>query len=63
MKETGLSDSHKIIAIAFKTSFEKIKPRIISYRGYNNIDNNKVRENLWQRRIKNPAKHVRWSYL
>ena len=32
--ETGLSDFHKMIVSAMKTTFQKLKPRIAQYRDY-----------------------------
>ena len=37
--ETGLSDFYKMTATVMKTSYEKLKPRIINYRDYKNFCN------------------------
>ena len=37
--ETGLSDFHLLTVTKFKMSFQKCKPRIITYRNYKNYDN------------------------
>ena len=37
--ETGLSDFHKLTFTVLKTSFQKLKPRIIKYRDYKKFDN------------------------
>ena len=35
--ETGLSDFHRMVATVMKTSFERLKPRLINYRDYANL--------------------------
>ena len=42
--ETRLSDFHKIVVSAFKTSFKKQKPKIVTCRHYKRFDNEKFRE-------------------
>ena len=37
--ETGLSDCHKMIVSVMKSQYEKLKPKLISYRKYNNFSN------------------------
>ena len=37
--ETGLSDCHKMIVTVMKSQYEKLKPKLISYRKYNNFSN------------------------
>ena len=37
--ETGLSGFHSLTVTEFITSFQKCKPHIITYRDYNNFDN------------------------
>ena len=37
--ETGLSDCHKMILTVMKSQYEKLKPKLISYRKYNNFSN------------------------
>ena len=37
--ETGLSDFHKMVVSIIKTSFRKLKPKIINYRKYKNFSN------------------------
>ena len=44
--ETGLSDFHKMVFSVSKTSFEKQKPKIVTYRDYKRFDNEKFRESL-----------------
>ena len=44
--ETGLSDFHKMIVTVMKESFQKLKPRVISYRNYNSFSNQCYREDL-----------------
>ena len=44
--ETGLSDFHKMGVSVFKTSFKKQKPKIVIYRDYKRVDNEKFREIL-----------------
>ena len=38
--ETGLSDSNKMTVTVMKTTYEKLKPKIINYRDYKNFCNN-----------------------
>ena len=35
--ETGLSDFHKMTVTVMKTSFQKLKPRVIIYRDYDSF--------------------------
>ena len=55
--ETGLSDFHKMVVSIIKTSFRKLKPKIINYRKYKNFSNDISRdthlEELSQVRINN----------
>ena len=44
--ETGLSDFHKMVVNIMKTSFRKLKPKIINYRKYKNFSNDIFRDNL-----------------
>ena len=37
--ETGLSDFHMMIVTLMKTTYEKLKPRIVNYRDYKNVCN------------------------
>ena len=37
--ETGLSDFHRMILTVTKMTFQKLKPRVISYREYNHFNN------------------------
>ena len=39
MFETGLSDFHKLVVTAFKSTFPKSTPNIITYRNYKNFSN------------------------
>ena len=42
--ETGLSDFHKIIVSVMKTTFQKLKPRIVQYRHYTQFSNDYFRK-------------------
>ena len=44
--ETGLSDFHKMVVTVMKTTFQKLPPKITSYRDYKNFDNDIFRECL-----------------
>ena len=44
--ETGLSDFHKMTVTVMKTSFQKLKPRVIIYRDYDSFCNEVYRDNL-----------------
>ena len=44
--ETGLSDFHKMVVTIMKTSFRKLKPKIINYRKYKNFSNDIFRDSL-----------------
>ena len=44
--ETGLSDFHKMIDSVIKTTFQKLKPKIIHYRDYKDFSNESFRVNL-----------------
>ena len=44
--ETGLSDFHLLTVTEFKMSFQKCKPRIITYRNYKNYDNDVFRSEI-----------------
>ena len=44
--ETGLSDFHKMIVSVMKTTFQKLKPRIVQYRDYAQFSNDNFRKNL-----------------
>ena len=46
--ETGLSDFHRMIVSVMKTTFQKLPPKIKSYRDYKNFDNDIFREYLFQ---------------
>ena len=37
--ETGSSDFHRMVVTVMKTSFERLKPRVISYRDYKFFEN------------------------
>ena len=49
MIETGLSDFYKMTVTAMKTSYEKLKPRIINYRDYKNFCHDTFRQNLFEK--------------
>ena len=44
--ETGLSDFHRMVVTVVKTSFERLKPRVINYRDYKVFENQLFREDL-----------------
>ena len=44
--ETGLSDFHKMVVSVFKTSFNKQKPEVVTYRDYIRFDNEKFIDSL-----------------
>ena len=47
--ETGLSDFHKMTVTVMKTSYEKLKPRIINYKGYKNFCNETFQQILLEK--------------
>ena len=46
--ETGLSDIHKLVVTAMKTTYKKLQPKIINYRSYKYFNNESFREELIQ---------------
>ena len=44
--ETGLSDFHKMVITVMKTTFQRLKPKLIYYRDYSVFSNDKFREEL-----------------
>ena len=44
--ETGLSDFHKMTVSVMKTTFQKLKPKIVNYRDYSGFSNDDFRKNL-----------------
>ena len=44
--ETGLSDFHKMTATVIKAFFEKLQPRVMNYREYKYLKNNRFRTDL-----------------
>ena len=44
--ETGLFDFHKMTVTVMKTFFEKLQPRVVSYRDYKYFENNRFRTDL-----------------
>ena len=44
--ETGLSDFHLLTVTEFKMGFQKLKPKVIVHRAYNNFDNVKFRYDI-----------------
>ena len=44
--ETGLSDFHRMVVTVMKTSFERLKPRVINYRYYKSFEKKLFREEL-----------------
>ena len=49
--ETGLSDFHKMIVSVMKTTFQKLKPRIVQYRDYTQFSNDNFRKKLLEKVI------------
>ena len=47
--KTGLSDFHKMTVTVKKTTYEKLKPRIINYRDYQNFCNDTFRQILLEK--------------
>ena len=47
--ETGLSDFHKMIVSVMKTTFQKLKPRIVQYRDYTQFSNDNFRKKLLEK--------------
>ena len=43
--ETGLSDFHKMTVAIMKASFQRLQPRIISYKGYKHFQNKCLERN------------------
>ena len=44
MTETGLSEFYKMMGTIMKTTFRKLKPKIIFYRIYKQFSNNTFRD-------------------
>ena len=44
--ETGLSDFHKMTVSVMKTTFQKLKPKIVQYRDYTKFSNDEFRKKL-----------------
>ena len=44
--ETGLSHFHKIVITIIKTTFRKLKPKIICYRKYKHFSNDAFKDNF-----------------
>ena len=44
--ETGLSDSHKMVVTVMKTNLQKLEPKIINYRNYRYLSNDRFREKV-----------------
>ena len=47
--ETGLSDFHMMTVTFMKTTYEKLKPRIVNYRDYKNFCNDTFRQILLEK--------------
>ena len=47
--ETGLSDFYKMIVSVMKTTFQKLKPRIVQYRDYTHFSNDNFRKKLLEK--------------
>ena len=43
---TGLSDFHKMVVLVMKTTFQKLKPRIVQYKDYTQFSNDDFRKKL-----------------
>ena len=50
--ETGLSDCHKLVATIFRLTLIKLPPKVVKYRSYKNLDENKFCRDLDQILIK-----------
>ena len=48
VSKTGLSDFHLLTVTEFKTSFQKLQPKIINYRDYKSFDIEKFRSDIWK---------------
>ena len=46
VKETDLSDFHKMVVMVVKTSHRKIEPMVVNYRDYKSFSNVGFRESL-----------------
>ena len=46
VSEAGLSDCHKLITDFLKTNFSGLRPKVLSYRNYSNLDESKFLNNL-----------------
>ena len=44
--ETSLSDFYKITGTVMKTLFEKLQPRVVNYRDYKYLENNRFKSEL-----------------
>ena len=44
--ETGLSDFHRMVVTIMKAAFQRLLPKIKTYRNYNKFYNHKFRETL-----------------
>ena len=53
VNETGLSDVHRMVVTAMKTSFERLKSRVINYRDYKSFENKLFWEDLLYELSKN----------
>ena len=62
MVETGLSDSHRMVVAIMKISFQRLPPKLRTYRNYNKFYYHKFREilakglpftNTWKNDINN----------
>ena len=58
--ETGLSDFHRMVLTVMKTSFDRLKPRVINYRDYKSFENKLFREDLLYELSKNFRGECRW---
>ena len=55
------SDFHKMTITVIKTTFQKLKPRLIYYRDYSMFSNDKCREPLSQISMENMGRGFSWS--
>ena len=44
--ERGLSDLHEMTVTVMKTYFEKLQPRVVNYRDYKYLENDRFRTDL-----------------
>ena len=52
--ETGFSDFHHVVYTILKTTYDRLPPKVISYRCYRNFSEPQFREELAHKMYKNP---------